>query len=122
MPCRPMSVSLEVDPRPTQKIVFGLDKTCDAHDEATWTLHFELREGRHFATVIKLDVEIDPENHPQAEATAARGLDDNQRAAAKVAASVAPDGARQVGTRRRRRGRTSSRHERWGRRLLQPQR
>jgi hypothetical protein len=91
MPCRPMSVSLEVDPRPTQKIVFGLDKTCDADDEATWTLNFELQEGRPLATVIKLDVEIDPENHPQAEATAAKGLDENQRAAARVAASVAKD-------------------------------
>jgi hypothetical protein len=54
-------------------------------------LNFELQEGRPLATVIKLDVEIDPENHPQAEATAAKRLDENQRAAARVAASVAKD-------------------------------
>jgi hypothetical protein len=91
MPCRPMSVSLEVDPSATQKIVFGLDKTCDAFDEASWKLNFELQEGSPLATVIKLDVEIDPENHPQAEATAANGLDENQRGAAKVAAAIAKD-------------------------------
>jgi hypothetical protein len=93
MPCRPLSVSLEVDPSATEKIIFGLDKTCDANDQATWTLNFELQEGNPLATVVKLDVEIDPENHPAAEATAndPSGLDANQRAAAKVAAATAKD-------------------------------
>jgi hypothetical protein len=84
-------VSLEVDPNAQQKIVFGLDKTCNDFDEATWKLHFELQEGNPPSTVVKLDVEIDPENHPQAEETAANGLDDNQRGAARIAASVAQD-------------------------------
>lgn len=93
MPCRPMSISLEVDPSATQKIVFGLDKTCDANDQAKWKLNFELQEGNPLRTVVKLDVEIDPENHPQAEATAndPKGLDENQRAAALVAADTAKD-------------------------------
>ena len=91
MPCKPLSVSLEVDPNPHQKIVFGLDKTCNNFDEATWKLHFELQEGNPLATVVKLDVEIDPENHPQAEATAAHGLDDSQRGAARIAAATAKD-------------------------------
>ena len=91
MPCKPLSVSLEVDPNPQQKIVFGLDKTCNNFDEAKWKLHFELQEGNPLATVVKLDVEIDPENHPQAEATAAHGLDDNQRGAARIAAATAKD-------------------------------
>ena len=91
MPCRPMSVSLEVQPKPTQKIVFGLDKTCNASDEATWKLNFDLQEGDPLASIIKLDVEIDPENHPQAEATAAHGLDEDQRSAAGVAAAIAKD-------------------------------
>lgn len=91
MPCRPMSVSLEVDPNPQQKIVFGLDRTCNNFDEATWALHFELQEGNPLHTIVKLDVEIDPENHTQAEATASNGLDANQRGAAKIAAATAKD-------------------------------
>jgi hypothetical protein len=84
-------VDLEVDPNAQQKIVFGLAKTCNNFDEATWKLHFELMEGDPLSTVVKLDVEIDPENHPQAEATAKNGLDENQRGAAKVAAATAKD-------------------------------
>jgi hypothetical protein len=92
MPCRPIHVNLEVDPSNTEKIVVSLDKTCDANDEATWKMSFELQEGNPLATVVKLDVEIDPENHPQAEATAnANGLDNNQQGQAKIAAVIAKD-------------------------------
>jgi len=92
MPCRPIHVNLEVDPGATQKILISLDKTCDANDEATWKMSFELQEGNPLATVVKLDVEIDPENHPQAEATAANsGLDDNHQGQAKIAAAIAKD-------------------------------
>lgn len=91
MPCRPISVSLEVDPDPQQKIIFSLDKSCDAHDQAEWKLDFELLEGDPLATVVKLDVDIDPENHPLAEATALNGLDESQRGQAVVAAAVAKD-------------------------------
>ena len=92
MPCRPMHVDLEVDPGATEKILLTLDKTCDANDQATWKMTFELQEGNPLATVVKLDVEIDPENHPQAEATAtAKGLDNTQQGQAKIAATVAKD-------------------------------
>jgi hypothetical protein len=94
MPCRPVHVDLEVDPSSTQKILISLDKTCDANDEATWKMSFELQEGNPLATVVKLSVEIDPENHPQAEATAtAKGLDSDQQGQVKIAASVAKDPA-----------------------------
>src|ERR1035438_5640605 len=92
MPCRPIHVNLEVDPSATQKILLSLDKTCDANDEATWKMSFELQEGNPLATVVKLEVEIDPENHPQAEATAnSNGLDNNQQGKAKIAATIAKD-------------------------------
>ena len=92
MPCRPMHVDLEVDPSTTEKILLTLDKTCDANDQATWKMSFELQEGSPLATVVKLDVEIDPENHPQAEATAtAGGLDNKQQGQAKIAAKIAKD-------------------------------
>ena len=92
MPCRPMHVNLEVNPSATEKILLTLDKTCDANDQATWKMTFELQEGNPLATVVKLDVEIDPENHPQAEATAtAKGLDNSQQGQAKIAATVAKD-------------------------------
>lgn len=91
-PCRPLHVDLEVGPSATDKITISLDKTCDANDQATWKMSFELQEGTPLATVVKLDVEIDPENHPQAEATAAsNGLDDNQQGQAKIAAALAKD-------------------------------
>jgi hypothetical protein len=92
MSCRPMHINLEVDPSTTQKILIGLDKTCDANDQATWKMSFEVQEGSPLATLVKLDVEIDPENHPQAEATAnSGGLDENQQGQAKIAAAVATD-------------------------------
>jgi hypothetical protein len=85
-------VNLEVDPSATQKILLSLDKTCDANDEATWKMSFELQEGSPLATVVKLEIEIDPENHPQAEATAnSDGLDNNQQGQAKIAATIAKD-------------------------------
>lgn len=92
MSCRPISVDLEVDPSPTQQITFTLDKTCNDQNEITWVITFVLKEGNPLATVVSLKVEVDPENHPQAEATAAAGkLDDNQQGQAKIAAAVARD-------------------------------
>ncbi|GEM_PF-6585074 len=92
MPCRPISVNLEVDPSKTQQILFTLSKTCNANDQATWKLSFTLKEGSPLATVVALSVEIDPINHPQAEATAgAKGLDANQQGQAQIAAAMAKD-------------------------------
>jgi hypothetical protein len=92
MPCRPIHLSLEVDPSQTEKIVFTLDCTCDANDEATWKMTFELQEGNPLATVVNFSLEIDPENHPQVQATAdANSLDSNQQAQARIAGAVAKD-------------------------------
>jgi hypothetical protein len=60
MACSPLSVTLEVDPSTAQRILLTLDKTCDPDDQATWKLSFELMEGNPLATVVKLNVEIDP--------------------------------------------------------------
>jgi hypothetical protein len=91
MACRPMHVSFEVDPSSTQKIGLKLDKTCDATDRATWKMTFDVEEGTPRVTVFSLSTEIDPEYHPQAEATAQSGLDRDQTAQAQVAAAVAKD-------------------------------
>ena len=97
MPCTPISVSLEVDPSELRKIVIGLDKICNDDDTAEWKLHFELQErteaGREFRNVVKLDVDINKEDHAAAEATAKHGLDQNQRSQAAVAADTAKDGS-----------------------------
>jgi hypothetical protein len=90
MSCRPIHLSLEVDPSKIEKIVFTLDCTCDANDQATWKMTFQLQEGSPLATVVNFSLEIDPLNHPQAQATAAaRSLDATQQAQAQVAATVA---------------------------------
>ena len=92
MPCKPISVSLEVNPNPRQKIIFSLDKSCNVHDEATWQMDFELQEGHPLATIVKLHVKIDPQNHPQAEATA------NFFASARRRPAMAGATSRTVGT------------------------
>ncbi len=90
MSCRPIAINLEVDPSSTEKIVIGLSCACNSADEATWKMSFELQKGSPLATVVKLTVEIDPVNHPQAEATAnANGLDAAQQGQAKIAAITA---------------------------------
>jgi hypothetical protein len=90
MGCRPIHLSLEVDPSKTEKIVFTLDCTCDANDDATWKMTFELQEGSPLATVVNFSLEIDPENHAKAQATADAGsLDSAQQAQAQVAGAVA---------------------------------
>ena len=100
MPCRPLSVSLEVDPSPTQRILFALARTCDENDQASWKLCFELEEGSPLATVVKLEVEVGADLHPEAEATAAKGLDDSQQAQARIAAETAKDPTATAGDRK----------------------
>jgi hypothetical protein len=52
----------------------------------------ELQEGNPLATIVNFSFEIDPENHPQAQATAdANSLDADQQAQAKVGGAVAKD-------------------------------
>jgi hypothetical protein len=92
MPCRPMHISLEVDPSAQEKIVVTLDKTCDDQDEATWKITFQLQEGKPLAMVVNFSCELDPENHPKAEATVNSGaLDNAQQGQAKIAAGVHQD-------------------------------
>jgi hypothetical protein len=92
VPCRPMHISLEVDPSTQEKISVTLDKTCDDQDQATWKITFQLQEGNPLATVVNFSCELDPENHPKAEATVNSGeLDDAQQGQSKIAASVHKD-------------------------------
>lgn len=92
MPCRPMHISLEVDPSAQEKITVTLDKTCDDQDQATWKITFQLEEGNPLATVVNFSCELDPENHPKAEATVNSGqLDDAQQGQSKIAAAVHKD-------------------------------
>jgi len=93
MPCVPISVALEVDPPSgDSQIVFQLDKICNPDDTAEWKIHFELQQKNAqgtLAPVVKLDIDINKEDHPAAAATAAHGLDDDQRAQAQIAGQTA---------------------------------
>ena len=93
MACTPVSVSLEVNPSDLRKIIFDLDKSCNNDGTVEWKLHFDLQERKtssdSFLSLVKLDVDINDENHAQAEATAKNGLDEDQRAQAQVAADTA---------------------------------
>src|SRR5437879_4818811 len=93
MGCTPISVSLEVNPSDLRKIIFNLDKLCNDDGTAEWKLHFDLQErsdkGQEFRSLVKLDVDINKENHQFAEATAKHGLDEDQRSQADVAADTA---------------------------------
>ena len=93
MSCTPVSVGLEVNPNELRKIIFNLDKLCNDDGTAEWKLHFELQEradaSKEFGSVVKLDVDINKENHQLAEATAKHGLDEDQRGQADAAADTA---------------------------------
>jgi hypothetical protein len=93
MSCKPISVSLEVNPSKLRKIVFDLDKICNDDDTVEWKLHFDLQErsdpSDSFLSLVKLDVDINKENHALAEATAKNGLDADQRSQAAVAGDTA---------------------------------
>ena len=90
MSCRPIHLSLEVDPSSTEKIVFTLDCTCDASDQATWKITFLLQEGSPLATVVNFSLEVDPAHQGAAQATADAGqLNEAQQTHDKTAAVVA---------------------------------
>jgi hypothetical protein len=73
--------------------VFNLDKICNDDGTAEWKLHFDLQErsdaSKSFRSIVKLDVDINKENHPLAAATAKNGLDEDQRGQAAVAGDTA---------------------------------
>jgi len=93
MGCTPISVSLEVNPSKLRKIIFGLDKICNDDNTVEWKLHFDLQErdtpNEDFLSLVKLDVDINKENHQLAQATAQHGLDEDQRSQADIAADTA---------------------------------
>jgi hypothetical protein len=93
MSCTPISVSLEVNPSDLRKIVFDLDKICNDDDTVEWKLHFDLQvrsdPNGTFRSLVKLDVDINKENHALAEATARHGMDEDQRSQAAVAGDTA---------------------------------
>lgn len=93
MACEPISVALQVDPPADQtQVTFQLDKFCNPDGTAEWKLHFELDQKAADGTlqpIVKLDIDINHENAPAAQATANHGLDADQRAQADIAAQTA---------------------------------
>jgi hypothetical protein len=93
MPCENISVALQVDPPSGDtEIIFQLDKICNADDTAEWKLHFELKEKNAAGTltdIVKLDIDINHEDHAAAAATAKNGMDDNQRAQGAITGQTA---------------------------------
>ncbi len=92
MQCTPVTVSLEVRLPDNRLVILELDKTCNPDHTAEWKLHFELQDTTSSdapESIVKLDVDINKEDQPAAEATAAQGLDASQRAQAAVAADTA---------------------------------
>jgi hypothetical protein len=95
MACKPISVALDVEP-PSQstEVIFQLDKICNDDDTVEWKLHFELKKQNAAGTlisVVKVDVDINKEDHPAAAATAKHGMDDNQLAQADATNQTALD-------------------------------
>jgi hypothetical protein len=88
-----LSITLEVDPSPTEKIVITLSKTSAPPNLVVWKMSFLLQEGSPLCTVVNLNVEIDAENNAQAQATfEAGGLDNVQQGQAKIAGEIARSG------------------------------
>lgn len=94
MPCTPVSVSFElVTDDQLEKITFGLNKTCNPDDSSGWDISFELDQRQTptgtFELVVQLNVDVNVENNTKAQATASRGLDQNQASYALGPAATA---------------------------------
>lgn len=92
MQCSPISVSLAVGLSHHRLVILSLDKTCNADHTAEWKMHFEFQEldpRGLMVPVVKLDVDINKQDHAAVAATASNGLDAGQRAQAAVAADTA---------------------------------
>jgi hypothetical protein len=93
MACKALSVSLDVaPPSGDTEVSLQLSKFCNPDDTAEWKLHFQLKMKDSSGTlnpVVTLDVDINHEDHPAAQATANNGMDANQRAQADVASQTA---------------------------------
>jgi hypothetical protein len=88
------SIALQIDPPSSDtELDFTLLKFCSDDGAAMgWKLHFELDERHANGTVtpvVKLDIDVNSEDHDKAAATATYGLDENQRAQAVITAQTA---------------------------------
>lgn len=84
--CTPISVRIGLKRSDTQKIEFGLTKTCkkvEERQESVWVIHFALleKDGDKFTAKISIDIDINneaPGKEKEAEDTAADGFSENQ--------------------------------------------
>jgi hypothetical protein len=95
MPCEPISFDLQVDPpSDNTEIIFDLNKICNPDDTVEWKIHFELDQKNADGTktsIVKFDLDINHEDAPAAAATAANGLNDDQRSQADTTAQTGLD-------------------------------
>jgi hypothetical protein len=91
-PCEPFTIDLEVDPPSGDtELDFTLEKICNDDGTVGWKLHFELEAKGSNGTltpVVKLDIDVNDEDHDKAAATAKNGMDDNQRQQADITAQT----------------------------------
>jgi hypothetical protein len=84
--CTPLSFRIALKRNATQKIEFGLTKSCKKvaeKFEAVWIIHFALleKDGNAFTPKISVDIDINndaPGKQEQAEQTEQNGLSENQ--------------------------------------------
>jgi len=77
VPCTPISLTLAVLlPDDLHQISFGLTKGCNPDDTAFWIIDFVFRDkvGTEFQDRVKLNLAVNVENNPAAEALANSGL------------------------------------------------
>jgi hypothetical protein len=94
MPGTSFSVDLTiVTPNQLRKIDFNLAKDSKSDGSVEWTMEFKLNERKKtsdaFVEIVKLKVKVKPEHNDKADATAKKGFDDPQTAAALAAADSA---------------------------------
>lgn len=84
--CTPLSFRIALKRNATQKVEFGLTKSCKKAEqriEAVWVIHFALleKDGDKFTPKISVDIDINneaPGKQEQAEQTEKNGLSENQ--------------------------------------------
>jgi hypothetical protein len=85
-PCKPLSVTVGLRRNDTQKIEFGLTKSCkkvEEREESVWVIHFALleKDGDEFTAKVSVDIAINqeaPAKEKAAETTARNGVSENQ--------------------------------------------
>jgi hypothetical protein len=93
MPCQDLSIDLKLDPPNGDcEVELILNKICNPDETVEWKLHFSFQKKDDSGTlkpVVTLDVDINHQDHPVAQATANNGMDANQRAQADLANQTA---------------------------------